>query len=333
MKSKVIALFLISVLAFCMFGCSKKSIEIKDADFCGTFFVVDLKCDKDNSDKCLTEIKEEAKRLESVFSVSEPNSEISLFNKTSFGDTFLASVDFYSCLSYAREIYIASSGDFNPAMLPVSELWGFAPTSNGDYKVPSYMEIQFALTAVDFSKISFNEYNHSLVKETNLKIDLGGIAKGYIVDKLATIANRYNASGLINLGGNIYSFGNSKIGIADPASPNDYMAIIEIENTSICTSGNYERYFIEDGVRYHHIFAKDGYPADNGLQSVTVIGDNSALCDAISTAVFIGGAASAENYSNNYNVSIVLITSENKVITYGNLSSFKITNSKYKAQQ
>jgi len=129
-----------------------------------------------------------------------------------------------------------------------------------------------------------------------VKIDLGGIAKGYIAEKIAEIYRENNATGIIDLGGNILAVGekktkeNYKIGIKNPLKTEETFAIVEIPEGSVVTSGNYERGFTLEGERYHHILdSKTGKPVKNGLSSVTVISENSTDGDALSTALFCMG--------------------------------------------
>ena len=132
-------------------------------------------------------------------------------------------------------------------------------------------------------------------------LDVGGIAKGYATDCIVSILKEEKiSSALIDLGGNIYAYGYKnpkektpwKIGIKNPLNPTGSpIEIIQCENSSIVTSGVYERFFEYDGEVYHHLLsAKTGFPENNGLLSVSIICNNSMLCDALSTACFILGS-------------------------------------------
>ncbi len=153
------------------------------------------------------------------------------------------------------------------------------------------------------------------------KIDFGGIAKGYAADLCADILKDADADGLLVLGGNIYAVGTNEgkdwnIGIADPDEQSDTVAAVAVHDMSVVTSGDYERYFEQDGVRYHHIFdPATGYPAASGLRSVTVIDENSTRADALTTALFVMGADEGRAYCEDNGIAAVFITSDRQVFT------------------
>ena len=166
------------------------------------------------------------------------------------------------------------------------------------------------------------------------RIDLGGIAKGYAADLCADILKDADADGLLVLGGNIYAVGTNEgkdwnIGIADPDEPTDTVAAVAMHDLSVVTSGDYERYFEQDGVRYHHIFDPEtGYPAASGLRSVTVIDENSTRADALTTALFVMGADKGRAYCEKNGIAAVFITSDRQVFTtekVSELCSFSFT--------
>ena len=123
------------------------------------------------------------------------------------------------------------------------------------------------------------------------------------------------------LGGNIYAVGTNEgkdwnIGIADPDEPTDTVAAVAVHDLSVVTSGDYERYFEQDGVRYHHIFdPKTGYPAASGLRSVTVIDENSTRADALTTALFVMGADKGLAYCEENGIAAVFVTADKQVFT------------------
>ena len=125
------------------------------------------------------------------------------------------------------------------------------------------------------------------------------------------------SSALINLGGNVYALGKKptgeewRIGIADPKNPDSIIGSICGENLSVVTSGDYQRYFEKDGVRYHHIFdPKTGFPANSEIRSATIIGESSALCDVLSTMVFVAGVEEGAKLLKEYNVGGIIVTDD-----------------------
>ena len=172
---------------------------------------------------------------------------------------------------------------------------------------PDKKEINKELRNIDYKKISIK--NKKIKIGNNQKIDLGGIAKGYILDKIIDILKEKNInSGIINLGGTIHVIGENDIGIRNPFKPinnkinDDYVIKVKLNNESIVTSGIYEQEAIIDGISYNHIInPKTGYPCNNNLISVTLIGDNACMMDAYATAIF----------NMNLNDSIKLLKKEN----------------------
>jgi thiamine biosynthesis lipoprotein len=139
---------------------------------------------------------------------------------------------------------------------------------------------------------------------TGMEIDLGGIAKGYTSSRVMDIFREHGVKhGLVSLGGNVQAIGTKKNGkpwrvaIQNPESEMEYLGVLNIEDKCVITSGGYERFFEKDGVHYHHIIdPRTGYPADSGLISATIISEDGALADGLSTSLFIMGKDEAEKY-------------------------------------
>ena len=183
-----------------------------------------------------------------------------------------------------------SGGKFDITVSALSDIWNFK-----NEVVPSRDEIAEALKSVDYHSV---KVNGDYVDTNGKAIDLGGIAKGYIADKLLGYFEEKGVkSGIINLGGNVTVFGdrNYKIGIKKPFGDGEIAATLSIKNKSVSTSGIYERFFKKEGRLYHHILdTASGYPADTDLLSASVIGDASADCDALSTVCILYGLDEAK---------------------------------------
>lgn len=149
-------------------------------------------------------------------------------------------------------------------------------------------------------------------------INLGGVAKGYATDRVIEHLKESGVeSALVSLGGNVYALGkkptgeNWRIGIADPKNPEEIIGSIRAENLSVVTSGDYQRFFEIDGKKYHHILdPKTGFPAESGLRSVTVIAEDSALCDVLSTMVFVAGLEEGKKILDEYEADGIFITDD-----------------------
>lgn len=184
-----------------------------------------------------------------------------------------------------------SDGAFDVTIEPLSSLWNF---SGGEKKVPEKEAILEAAGKVDYRKVSV-EGNTVRFADDDTAVELGAIAKGYIADQVKDyLESRGVESGLIDLGGNILCIGSRpdgtpfKIGLQKPYfDRKETIAVLNITDQSVVTSGVYERCFEQDGVNYHHLLdPKTGYPYDNGLLSVTIVSDRSVDGDGLSTTCF-----------------------------------------------
>lgn len=193
-------------------------------------------------------------------------------------------------LEYAR----LSGGAFDPTIEPLVTLWDIMAD---EPHVPDTGAISTALARVDWTKVSVD--GNVVTLQAGMGLDLGGIAKGYIADKLRGYLSENGVdSALINLGGNVLTLGgkpdgsNFTIGVQKPFGQNsDILGACRLKGMSVVTSGIYERYFVENDRLYHHILdTKTGYPVENGLYSVTIISPNSTDGDALSTICFALGS-------------------------------------------
>ena len=265
------------------------------------------------SDKLYDRIFEKIKQIENLMSTSIPNSEISKINQNAGIKSVKISQDTFTVLSCAKEIAKLSDGAFEPTIGNLVELWNINAIINDETgsilpQIPSQKEIENALSKTDFNQLVLDKENQTaFLKKSRMKLDVGGIAKGYATDCVVKILQEEKINrALIDLGGNIYAYGYKnpkektpwKIGIKNPLNPTGSpIEIIQCENSSIVTSGIYERFFEYDGEIYHHLLsAKTGFPENNDLLSVSIICNNSMLCDALSTACFILGSEKGSEF-------------------------------------
>lgn len=170
------------------------------------------------------------------------------------------------------------------------------------------------------------------------QIDLGAVGKGYAADMLAVIYQENDITrGVIALAGNIYVYGEKSdgslwnIGVTDPDNTGEVNITVSLSQNSIVTTGAYERYFVEDGEIYHHIFdSKTGYPVESDIKSVTVISPNSALADIYSTALFVMGYDKAIEFSESEDeIDVIIINDNDKVYVSPNILEFVSLGDKY----
>lgn len=251
----------------------------------------------------------------------------------------------YEMIEYAKEYSAKSQGEWDITVGVMTNLWRIG---NDDQHVPSADEISQALMKVNYKDILLRPEDHSvMLAKPGMAIDLGGVAKGYAVDEIRKIYEKHHIeSGLINLGASsMYAVGKTtkgkpwRIGIKHPRSDDDksFLGIVSIENQALSTSGDYERYFIQDGVRYHHIFdPRTGYPARSGVMSDSVVIDGSVphagmLSDMMTTIVFVlGPQKGMELASSMEGVNCEITGSDNAVyMTQGFADNFSDLNSDF----
>lgn len=227
-------------------------------------------------------------------------------------------VDEGGYIQTAKALSEQTNGLFDPTTARLTDLWGIG---TDEPRVPAQSEIDEALLTVGAANIVVDQNSGFVSLAGGAQLDLGGIAKGIAADECAAILREADASGLLMLGGNIYAVGSNngkpwRIGIADPDNNVEYIATVAVEDRSVVTSGDYERYFEQDGKRYHHIFdPRTGYPAESGLRGVTVIDENSTRADAFTTALFVMGLEDGMAFCEANGVAAVFITSDKRVYT------------------
>ncbi len=196
------------------------------------------------------------------------------------------------CSSFAERF--SDLTGFSLLMGSLSDLWGFGTDTPA---VPSSEDIVAALANANAATLTVVDDTHILL--TGGAIDFGGVAKGYVAEKILELYQSYDVtSAVVSVGGNIALLGCKQngdpftVGLRDPILGGDNLAgTLELSDCIISTSGGYERYFEQDGITYHHILdPATGYPADSDLLSVTVISQNGTMADYLSTALFVGGS-------------------------------------------
>lgn len=331
----------ISYLIFSMIltSCSKNYTGPKTVKALGTVCTVNAY--DDGNEQLYSEIAECLDRIENEFSASIENSDISRINAQAGKQAVTVSDDVIYVLK--KSLYYAefSGGEFDPTIGPLVKLWGINTDSE---RIPVQEEIQQALKKVDYKKVKI-ENNSVMLEEQDMSLDLGAIAKGFAADKVAQIMEQNKVKkAVIDLGGNIYVYGKKennlpwKLGIRDPNAKegNPALAVTFNESITIVTSGVYERFFMADGKRYHHILnTKTGYPAQSGILSATITDTSSIDADALSTISFIlGPERFAKLYAENEelkNKGVIFIKENDEVIASQNLlQKLDAFNQKYK---
>ena len=272
---------------------------------CQTLFAFDTvmelsiyDADESSSKDLLKEMSDIIYDLEKKFSVTIDDSDISKLN-SSDGEEVTVSDETYELLETAIDIAKETDGLFDPSVYPIVKLWGFTTDIQ---HVPNSGDIKTTLESVGYNRIHILGDNRVKLDE-GTKVDLGACAKGYLSDKLCEVMKNAGVSGIVSLGGNVQSVGTKsggepfKVGITDPSDGQSIYTTVESSDNAVITSGDYQRYFEENGKRYHHIFdVRTGYPAESSLSSVTVIGPKGVYCDAYATAMFVMGEDDAVSF-------------------------------------
>lgn len=320
-KTRALALLLCAVMLFAA-GCSvadpsnspSAPVTEEKNSVVGFYFdtVITLTAYCDES--LLKEALERCEYYENTLSKTIEGSDVWNINHAE-GQPVTVSDDTIKLLEMALRVSELSDGAFDVTIAPVTALWDF---TGGTTVLPDADAIAEAIELVDYTKVQID--GNQVTIPAGHMIDLGGIAKGYIADELSAFLREKGVqSAMLNLGGNVITIGTKpdgtawRIGIQNPqGSRDDSILAISVVDSTVVTSGNYERYFELDGVRYHHLLdPKTGYPANNGLASVTILTESSMYADALSTASFVLGLDAGRELINSLDgVEAIFITND-----------------------
>jgi thiamine biosynthesis lipoprotein len=247
-----------------------------------------------DAEKAIDAAFSEIRRLERLLSFWTDESEIALIYKNAGKAPVKVSTETFDIIEKSLFVSEKTGGAFDPTVGPVIRLWDF-----WEKKRPETSELEKTLRLVDYRAMNLNrDESTAYLSREGMSFDTGGIAKGYAADRAVDVLMKMGIrAGLVSVAGDIKAFGRKpdgkgwRVGIRDPRSEDtdELIATLELKDEAISTSGDYERYFIEESVRYHHILdPKTGNPA-RGSMSVTVIASDVVMTDGFSTGVFVLG--------------------------------------------
>lgn len=245
------------------------------------------------SDEAFTAAFDRIADIEARMSLHADTSEVAGVNRRAGIGPVAVSRDTFAVVRMALNVADLSRGAFDPTVGPLVKAWDIG----GDNpRRPPSKEIDSLLPLIGYERVHLDESSLTVeLPDPGMMLDLGGIAKGYAADEAAKVLASYGVSrAIINLGGNVLTMGDKpggtpwRIGIQNPgAERGKHVMIVELTDTSLVTSGPYERYLELDGAIYHHIIdTRTGYPVDNTIISASIITDESFIADALSTAVY-----------------------------------------------
>lgn len=330
---KFIRILLLIILCFLFIGCENQDSKNGQVRLFVFDTIIDITINDHFSENLETDITEELNRLEQKFSRYIETSEISQINNNA-GMTQVVSDEVLEILDESLNYANMSDGMFDITLGPIIDLWQIGTEMEN---VPSNEALEALLPFVDYNLIEING-NEVLLKE-EMSLDLGGILKGYAADQVKKIFDRNDVqSGIINLGGNVYVHGMNddkdwRVGIRNPyGDKSEYIGILSVSDKSVVTSGPYERFFMKDGIRYHHILNPyTGFPVENDIESVTIVSDRSIDGDALTTTLYaLGVDKGLKLIQTIEGVDCIIVTKNNTIIiTDGLDSKFVLTNNQF----
>lgn len=321
-KSKTFFIFLILTLLYIFPGCSKPSMLTSSNIYFDTVVTITLYNGNNNLMEACFSLCE---KYELLFNKNSSDSDIYKINH-SHGTPVTVSDETIELLDLALNVCEESGGLFDITTAGLSDLWNITESTS----VPDAHAISKCLSHISYKNILING-NTVTLTDPETTIDLGGIAKGYIGDKIADfLRKKENVSAYINLGGNVTTLGKKPdgtpfcIGIQKPFDTNgNVISTVSLSDTSIATSGSYQRYFEQNGTIYHHIMNPfTGYPATSNLLSVSVLCENAALGDAYSTTAFLMGLDDGKKFLESLpGVEGLFITTDFEIVKTSGFSS------------
>ena len=248
----------------------------------------------DQAQQGLDQAEQTIQKLEKLWSATDETSEIWALNHSG-GNWVELSEDTREILSRGLELCALTDGALDLTAYSAVQAWGF-PT--GAYRVSDETELEQLVGTIDYTQVELDEQTGQARLSDGMSLDLGAVAKGRLGEVLSQDLKELGVtSALLELGGNIQTVGTKpdgsrwRVGIQDPNSQEGgYLAIVEVADQAVVTSGDYQRYFEQDGQTYCHIMdPATAAPADSGVDSVSIVGSDGTVCDALSTALFVMG--------------------------------------------
>lgn len=354
---------ILSTSVFLFSGCASVTGEFFVCEFLGAPVTVSFLSPVSENEKSdlVRLIGKEAARIDGLISTENPASDISLFNAANDGAVKVDELTYYFAET-ARKAYLSTDGAFDPATYNLLDLWGLTPrflssdyvptapydrvkNPDGSFDLPAERYVRAFSLLADYSTVAVFERDGEYFLEKTIapvevdgavysqKIDLAGVAKGYLADQAKAHINRLGIAGVfVSIGGSSLYLGKTdapwQLGIVDPYSPyRASFATVEVSETCCSTSGVYENCYYLDGVRYHHVIdGEQGVPSDSDVVSATVFGSG-AETDILSTAAIVMGKDKAVAYLEGLGKKYVILTDDDKV--YTNLDAIRLINQRF----
>ncbi|MDO3408713.1 FAD:protein FMN transferase [Saccharibacillus sp. CPCC 101409] len=347
MKLALSAILLGAALSGCGKDDSKPAAETAQQNdpVSATFYVYDTVAtikiyDEKATEKNIDEIRDLLGKIDRELSRTNEDSDLYKVNAASGKEAVKVSQGTFDVVKLALDYAKETNGLLDPSIGPLINLWDIG---HEGAKVPDKAKLEAARKLTDYRKVALDEANLTIkLEEPGMVLDLGSIGKGYAADQVSAYMREHDlSSALINLGGSSIIAVGSKpggkdwnVGLQDPdQSRGSQLGTIKINDETIDSSGVYERFFMQDGVRYHHILdPRTGYPTQNGVMSITIVSDNATDADALSTAAFVMGLEDGMAYiEKKKGVEAFFVMDDNKIYaTSGLKDRINLSSSVYK---
>lgn len=270
-------------------------------------------------------IAREFERIDALLSIWKDGSDVIRMNAAAGVKPVPVSRDTLDVLEAARQASEWTGGKFDITFGALADVWKF--DHDQDNVIPDRAAIEARLPLVDYRAVQIDrDAGTAFLTRPGVRVHLGGIGKGYAIDRAAAMLRTEGFTDfMIQAGGDLYVAGSNggtpwKLGIADPRRADHVFAAVQLGDGTFSTSGDYERFFIQDGVRYHHLIDPDrGEPA-RGCRSVTIVADRALVADVLSTGVFIMGPEEGMTLVERLpDVEAVIVTAANEVLVSSGL--------------
>jgi thiamine biosynthesis lipoprotein len=290
MQGIVLPIFMLCILVYSEFSYAKWFED--NQGIMGTNIHVELWCDStQQGEDAIQAVMDEMQRINQLMSPYIESSELSQLNSRGSDSAVPVSKELFELIALSVELAKETNGAFDITFASVGYLYNYR-----EHQKPDQGQIENLLKAINYQHIKFDVNDHSIFfAHPNVKIDLGGIAKGHAVDNVIDILKKRGIKhALVTAGGDTKLLGDRlgkpwMVGIRDPRNKDKQAVVLPLADTALSTSGDYERYFEQDGKRFHHILSPKTGTSAYEVQSVSIIGQRSTLNDALSTAVFVLG--------------------------------------------
>ncbi|MCS6945262.1 MAG: FAD:protein FMN transferase [Sutterellaceae bacterium] len=292
---------------------------VREAAIMGTAIRVELWSeDRAQAEAAIEAVLAEMRRIDAAYSPFKPESELSRLNREAAQRAVPVSDEFFALLARALEFSERSQGAFDVTFAAVGALYDYRRGIR-----PSEAQRTAALQAVGYRHLQLDASTRSVrFARAGMRIDLGGFAKGYAVDRAAAIVARHGIThAMITAGGDSRIVGDRRgrpwmIGVRDPRRPGEVVAVLPLADVAVSTSGDYERFFEADGRRYHHVLDPRTGESPAHVRAVTVIADDGVTAEALGKCVFVMGAQKGLQFVASYPGADAVVVDANGALAY-----------------